>query len=209
MLSLALPLWCLARRCLLSVVGQEENDNHAAGFMLEGLQSEESGTRLPAQLRGVFYMRNNPLDDDLVCFERGVWDADNKSLLLPVYIPRAWTFKQNPMAFGLLVAVKLIRYRYRFDFKEDEAGKLTAADIYLQIFCITVPKSIVHFGMTDVSQNKDGSLWERWSLFLGFVGKSYWAERVLDAAGQETSYMEHVKSEVPAKCISSPAESWR
>lgn len=190
-----LPLWCLCPECLLGCAGEEEQHNFEPRYMLP------SSTSVPAQLSGVFYMRNNPMDDDLVCMERGTWDDAGKVLHLPVYIARTWSFKKKFISFAMLVSVKLLRYRYRFDFKTEASGKLTEATCRLQLFCLTVPTSLLHFGMTDVSEARDGSLWERWTLLLGMPIFSYWLERIMDSQGNQTKYWEHVQNEVPDQCI--------
>jgi hypothetical protein len=195
LILLLVPVWLFTPECLLWYLGIEEQSNHAPAFM------RKEGTQVPAQLRGIFYMRNNPMDDDLVVFEPGMWDGEKKSLVLPVYLPRTWSFKRKLNSVVLLVLVRLLRYRYTFSFTTDASGRLSEAEIRLKIFCITVPGCLMRYGMTDVSANRDGSLWERWSILFGIPFRSYWVERVVDEQGSELPYFENVKKEVPVKCL--------
>jgi len=183
---------CLSWDCMLRAWGLGARSNHEPKFMMT------CETEVPERLRGVFYMRNNPMGDDLVCFQRGAWDEATLSLTLPVYTPLTWTFKRQLVNFILLMAVQLVQYRYVLQFKD---STLTDADIRLKILCFTMPTCLMHFGMADVSESLDGSLWERWSSICGIPVISYWVERILCKNGWHTEYMQHVKKEVPDKCI--------
>jgi len=207
---LLLPCWNYCPGCLLSLGGIARQSNHEPDFMRPG-QAQESQTRtdevalsvqqVPEELRGIFYMRNNPLSDDLVCMERGTWNEMDDTLLLPVYVPRAWSFKSQLDSLTVLLLVRVLRYRYQFRATKDERGRVTDMRVKLTIFCCSIPDFFMKWGMTDVSKEKDGSLWERWNFMFGIPFPSYWCEKVVDKDGQKTSYFHHVLQEVPEGCI--------
>lgn len=211
-LVLLFLMWMCARNRLCARVGVDQQSNRQPGFMqtfrepadarIEGAVSSEEGRRgrLPAQLQGVFYLRCNRFTN-LVCFERGVWNACDSSLVLPLYSPRACTFLYDFTCVLLLTILPLIRYGYKFTFKADATGALTEASICVNVFGCTIPKAFIHFGMCDVSKNKDGSVWERWSTIMGRRFPNYCTVRVLDSLGCETSHMRQVEREVPATCL--------
>lgn len=195
---LVVPLWFCLPGCLLSSWGIEEESNHEPLFMTTTARSLGASPQLPVKLRGVFYLR---CADQLVCFEKGVWDAGRKCLLLPAYAPSALTLKAKLSSALKLAMLRLSRCRLEFHFKEDEAGSVREATIRVRLAFVTAPKMLVHAGMTDVSKEKDGSLWEQWTLVMGRRRPSYWLQRVLDEQGAETTYMQHVREEVPRRCL--------
>jgi len=171
---------------------KEESTRNVAEWMLP----QRAPADLPAKLRGIFYMRGNPFLDDLTTLERSAWDSEARTTVLPFYQAFTWSVQRSFISFVLMVGSRLICYRYILTFNED----LTEGDIGMYVLCIRIPSFIATFRMTDVSAQQDGSLWERWSLFLGQPVKSYWMEKVVDGVGAKTSYWNHVEKEVYTEC---------
>lgn len=195
-ITLAVPLalfYCLCRSCALRVCGLEEQNNHQPSWMIV----PHSEQNLPNKLRGILYMRGNPFPDALVTFDRSRWDAGNRVLLLNVSAARVMTFHLSAKEFVVLVLAKLFCYRYEMRFSED----LCDCSILMKLWCATLPPCLAAYNMTDVSREKDGSLWERWNVACGRPVFSYWAEKVVDAGGNRTEYFAHVLAEAPEKCF--------
>jgi len=191
-LLLLMPIYCMCRQCALKLAGVEEASTHTPEFLLPAAPSEG----LPPKLHGVFYMRGNPLIDDLMTFENAEWNADLRIATLRVYGSRRFSFQNTFLGMVICLASRFICYRYEFHFDTE----LKSCSIVPKVLCFTIPSEFFSLNMTDVSKNQDGSLWERWNLGLGKPIKSYWAEKVVDGARQRTPYYAHVTAEVANPC---------
>jgi len=157
---------------------------------------------VPAHLQGVYYLRPNSRDQVLVCFEGAAWDTERRELRLPWHLPRSAAFQRTFLARAILATGRLFNARSVYSFSGDlEAGERCRGLVRTQVCGRELPKIISSVAMMDVSSAKDGSLWRLRRTTLGYRSPPYWAERVLDASGAETSYHEHLRREAPSKCI--------
>lgn len=108
--------------------------------------------------------------------------------------------------FVVFVA-RILRAGFDIVFERDAEGRLYDAKVRARLCCCRLPAcffTFVDFRMRDVSKDRDGSLWERYSVLFGRPQDSYWLERVLDADGRRTAYMAHVVEEVQERCLALP-----
>lgn len=194
MVLLAILYWTATKLLFWMATLENVRSNHEPGFL--GRPEAD----VPVQLKGVFYQRNVSIGGDLMSFERGNWNAAKSVMEVSVYRPLTYSFREGFFAVFYLALAKMVRLSYVYHFKTED-GKLVDATISVKTCCMALPLSMfVRFGITDVSAEKDGSLWERWTVFCGVPLRSYWVERVL-AAGEQTAYFPHLVAEVPAESI--------
>mmetsp|Transcript_53230 Transcript_53230/g.173102 ORF Transcript_53230/g.173102 Transcript_53230/m.173102 type:complete len:293 (-) Transcript_53230:141-1019(-) len=200
-----LPLWFVCPDVLIRCLGMKERPGHAPEWMLPSpgaAQSQQFSDVLPAQLRGVFYTRNMGLPCDFMCFQRGRWSDEKKtSTIFLTADPNVFCLRREFLGVLIRIVFAFVRCGYDFEFELDEQGRLREALVIGSVLCFRIPKFFMQFGMTDVSPNRDGSLWERWSILFGRVETSYWVERVLDENGLKTRFFPHVLAEVPERCL--------
>lgn len=210
---LLFPLWLVAPQLLLTCLGIRETSAHSPEWMLPddtrkatsprkpSVAGDEEGTQLPKKLQGVFYLRLSAMPD-LACWQRGIWDSQQKRLLLPASASHALTFRKRFADVAIMLCIRIFCCRYEISFDDSETAELTCARIIPKFWCFSIPACVAAFRLIDVSAKQDGSLWERWSLIMGRPMSSYWAERVVDANIAETPFFQHLLDEVPRRCLS-------
>lgn len=156
-------------------------------------------TDLPAILQGIFFMDGNPLPDDCITFYNLPWDAETRSIVIPVAAPLQWTFHNSLLGWLLLQGARISQFTYRVQFKDDS---LEWAQITPYTFGIRVPRWIVDTTMfRDPGSN--GDLWYRKNVWFGGVPRvgEYILRRVVDAEGRYTPAHQAMLEKVNPECL--------
>ncbi|OUL24995.1 hypothetical protein BV372_28295 [Nostoc sp. T09] len=157
-------------------------------------------TNLPTPLKGVFFMDGNPLPDDCITMYNLEWDAQNLSLVLPVFAPVQWTFHNSIMGLLLLVGAQLARFTYKIQF-EDET--LRRAKILPFAFGLPIPKWIADFTMNQDENSQNGEIWQRKNVWLGIIPGlgDYTLRKIVDEDGRYTPAFNDMLAKVKNECL--------
>jgi len=138
--------------------------DQAAAIMYDKLHGKTEG--LPQKLQGVFWMSDNALPDLMTVFDGSSFDPASRVITLRYGAPYNWSwsaFAPCPtLFFGWWMALTslgsyLTCSTIRVYFNED----YTDARLYLYVFnCIWLPTGMI-WTMKDISDEKDGSTWDR------------------------------------------------
>jgi len=228
---------------LLRRVGLKEQENSQATFTaLLGDQSVVYSARGRASgntALGVFHMRGNRMGDGFFCMDRGYWESPDKAWVSG-YADNVWMNKKSFYGWCNFALAKFFGLRLVYTFGENTKFKFVdkprrEATIKATIFSLrnegrvygfTLPSFLIQMGMTDVSENKDGTLWERWTYLFGVRMRSYFLEQVAVTSSQAvvdesgaTSWVNHqasegkywptVQGEAPKTGLCFPGKDWR
>jgi hypothetical protein len=157
-------------------------------------------TNLPNVLKGVFFMDGNPLPDDCITMYNLEWDAQNRSIDLPVFTPLQWTFHNSISGWLLLRGTELSQFTYRIQFEDDTLQK---AQITAYAFGIPIPKWILNARMSQVNNSNNGDTWERKNVWLSIIPKlgDYILRRIVDADGCYTPAFNDMLTKVQNECL--------
>ncbi|MBW4562794.1 MAG: hypothetical protein KME32_16920 [Mojavia pulchra JT2-VF2] len=157
-------------------------------------------TNLPPALKGVFFMDGNPLPDDCITMYNLEWDAQNQSLVLPVFAPVQWTFHNSILGWLLLRAAQLSRFAYKIQF-EDEM--LQQAQIIPFTFGLKIPRWIVNLTMSQDENSKNGDIWKRRNVWFGGIPRigEYTLRRIVDEDGNYTPAFKDMLAKVQNDCL--------
>ncbi|KAI8847978.1 hypothetical protein BC829DRAFT_395156 [Chytridium lagenaria] len=89
---------------------------------IDTYMSIPSPTSLPPQfsdLHGLFYMKGNPMPDEICSFS-GTYDPDDDTLDIPLYAPGVWSF--DATFLGRLLYAFISAFRFRFSLIRVEDG---------------------------------------------------------------------------------------
>lgn len=169
--------------------------NNIATWMIPSKQ-----TNLPSVLKGVFFMDGNPLPDTCLTMYNLEWDAQNRSLMLPVFGPLQWTFHNSIPGWLLLLFVQLFEVQYKIQF-EDET--LQHAQVIPFVLGQPISKSIVSFTMSQVQNSQNGDTWLRKNVWFGGLSRvgEYTLRRVVDESGRYTPAFNDMLTRVPNECL--------
>ena len=157
-------------------------------------------TNLPDVLKGVFFMDGNPLPDDCINMYNLDWDADNKTLFLPVFGKNQWTFHTSILGIILLIGAWLVRFTYKIEFEDEQ---LTRSRVIPLVFGIKVPKWMINATMCRDENSQNGDIWERKNLWFGTITRlgDYTLRRVVNEDGTQTPAFKDMLSKVGKECL--------
>ena len=157
-------------------------------------------TNLPNILKGVFFMDGNPLPDDCITMYNLEWDAENNTLLLPVFGELQWTFHNTILGRLLLISSWLSQFTYEIQF-EDKT--LTKSQIIPLAFGIPIPKWIINATMCQNENSPNGDTWQRKNIWLGVIPGigDYTLRRIVDENGNYTSAFNDMLTKVENECL--------
>lgn len=172
--------------------------DQAAVTMYENLHGKTEG--LPEKLQGVFWMSDNMLPDLMMAFDGSRFEPDRRVLTLQYGAPYNWSwsaFAPCPTLFmGWWMALTslgsyLTCSKIRVYFNDD----YTDARLYLFAFnCIWLPTGMI-WTMTDISDKKDGSTWDRGIYFwclpcVKWELGSYTLRKIITSSGHRLNAFE-------------------
>jgi len=165
--------------------------DEAAEMMYEKLHGKTEG--LPEKLQGVFWMSGNCLPDLMMAFDGSSFNPDKRIVTLHYGAPYNWTWSawapfpthllgwwMAVTAFGSYLTCSPIRFYFNEDY--------TDARLYLYVFnCIWLPVPMT-WTMTDISQDKDGSVWDR-GIYICCIRSffSYKLCKIISGSGEHLS----------------------
>ena len=157
-------------------------------------------TNLPGVLKGVFFMDGNPLPDDCITMYNQEWDAEEKSLILPVTAPTQWTFHRTFLGWVLLRAAQIAGFRYKVQFQDDE---LKMAQVTPITFGIPVPRWVIDATMCLDETAQNGDIWQRKNVWFGGFPRvgEYVLRRIVDENGQYTPAFQEMLKKVDPECL--------
>ena len=157
-------------------------------------------TNLPTILKGVFFMDGNPLPDDCITMYNLEWDAENNTLLLPVFGQLQWTFHNSISGKLLLIFCWLSQFTYKIKF---ENATLQKAQVIPLSFGIPIPKWIINATMSQDENSANGDIWQRKNIWLGVIPRiaDYTLRRIVDKNGNYTSAFNDMLAKVENECL--------
>ncbi len=157
-------------------------------------------TKLPAVLKGVYFMDGNPLPDDCITMYNLEWDTQNNSLVLPVFAPVQWTFHNSILGWLLLISAKLAQFAYKIEFED---ATLQQAQITPLAFGISVPRWIIDATMCRDENSDNGDIWKRKNVWFGGVPRigEYTLRRIVDENSQYTPAFKDMLTKVQNECL--------
>jgi hypothetical protein len=160
----------------------------------------ETPTNLPSILQGVFFMDGNPLPDDCITFYNQNWDAQNRTLVLPVFAPLQWTFHRSFLGWLLLRSVQLTRFTYKIQFDDDTLQRSQITPVALGI---SIPRWIIDATMCRENESPNGDTWKRRNVWFGGVPRigEYTLRRIVDPQGSYTPAFADMLTKVQSECL--------
>ncbi len=157
-------------------------------------------TSLPDTLKGVFFMDGNPLPDDCITMYNLEWDAENLTLLLPVFGEVQWTFHNSIPGLLLLLAAWLTRFTYKIQFED---ASLKKSQIIPLTFGIPTPQWIINATMCQEETSENGETWKRKNIWLGIIPGigDYTLRRIVDKDGRYTPAFKEMLNKVDNDCL--------
>lgn len=157
-------------------------------------------TDLPNILKGVFFMDGNPLPDDCITMYNLEWDAQNRTLFLPVFGQVQWTFQNSFQGWLLLILSWLSRFTYKFVFEDETLRK---SQIIPLAFGIPIPRWIVNPTMCQDENSHNGDTWQRKNIWLGTITEfgDYTLRRIVDEHGNYTPAFNDMLAKVDNECL--------
>ncbi|MEH1941042.1 MAG: hypothetical protein V7L01_12600 [Nostoc sp.] len=157
-------------------------------------------TNLPSVLKGVFFLDGNPVPDTCITMYNLEWDAQNRTLVLPVFAPLQWTFHNSIPGWITLRFIQLFKLTYKIQF-EDET--LQQAKIIPILLGIPISTLIVSFTMTQDKNSPNGDIWHRKNVWFGGLSRAgeYTLRRVVDEDGRYTPAFNDMLTRVPNECL--------
>ncbi|WP_299416364.1 hypothetical protein [Acaryochloris sp. IP29b_bin.148] len=161
--------------------------------------STGQGSDLPKVLQGIYFMDGNDLPDDCLTLNT-VWDAQTRTLQLPVFGPQQWTFHPSLAGRSLLKLVKILQLVYEIRF-EDET--LRHAVVIPKILGFRVPRWITEFTMTQTPESLKGEAWDRKNtIFFRLIPVGgYVLRKIVDGRGRKTPAFAKMLAQVQKTCI--------
>jgi hypothetical protein len=157
-------------------------------------------TNLPSVLKGVFFMDGNPLPDVCMTMYNLEWDSENRTLFLPVFGPRQWTFHDSIAGLILLRSAQLTQFTYKIEFEDDTLQKAHIVPLALGL---PIPRWILDLKMYQDPNNNNGDTWQRKNFWFGGVLRigEYILRRVVDENGNYTPAFKDMLAKVPNDCL--------
>ncbi len=157
-------------------------------------------TNLPSILKGVFFMDGNPLPDDCITMYNLEWDAENNSLLLPVFGELQWTFHNSILGWLLLILAWLSRFSYKIEFEDETLKKSQITPFALGI---PLPKWIINATMFQEENSDNGDIWQRKNIWFGVIPGigDYTLRRIVDENGNYTPAFNDMLTKVDNDCL--------
>lgn len=157
------------------------------------------GTELPEILQGIYFMDGNVLPDDCVTLSAD-WNATTLTLQLPVFGPRQWTFHPSLAGRGLLMLVKLSKFVYEIQFKDET---LRQAVVIPSIRGFRIPRWLLEFTMTQTEESIKGEVWDRRNtIFFRLIPVGgYTLRKIVTGKGRKTPAFAKMLSQVTETCI--------
>eukprot|EP01062_Namystynia_karyoxenos_P073932 TRINITY_DN70744_c0_g1_i1.p1 TRINITY_DN70744_c0_g1~~TRINITY_DN70744_c0_g1_i1.p1 ORF type:complete len:285 (+),score=89.69 TRINITY_DN70744_c0_g1_i1:91-855(+) len=116
---------------------------------------------LPSTVCGAYFMKGNPADDGVADMTWGEWDAETRTLTMPLWHPRVWSWNDDFGGVRLFYGAWALRMKYVFHFNES----LTSASIDSPILGGLVNFTSLGFGSgSRFLMNRvepDGTVWVR------------------------------------------------
>ncbi|MEQ8997772.1 MAG: hypothetical protein RID53_14865 [Coleofasciculus sp. B1-GNL1-01] len=160
---------------------------------------QDRETDLPDILQGVFFMDGNPLADDCCTLEGGQWNANSRTLFLPVFAPFQWTFQVSEQGRQLLNFVNFAKVTYKFEFDPT----FRYAIIIPIVFGLSIPTWLVEFSMIQMDNDMQGNTWKRknsWLLGLSDTGE-YTFRKIVDKNRQYTLIFYEVQPKISRELL--------
>ncbi|MEM7554984.1 MAG: hypothetical protein AAF378_12950 [Cyanobacteria bacterium P01_A01_bin.84] len=165
-------------------------------------------TNLPDVLKGVFFMDGNPLPDDCITMYNLGWDAENKTLFLPVFGEVQWTFQPSIQGRILLIGAWIARFTYKIQFEDEiedgiESEKLKRSQITPFAFGIKIPRWILSATMCQKNDSDNGDIWVRKNIWFGIIPKigDYTLRRIVNEDGSYTPAFQDMLTKVDQECL--------
>lgn len=156
-------------------------------------------TQLPSVLKGVFFMDGNLAPDDCINMYNLDWDGKNYSLLLPVYAPLQWAFRDSILGLILIWLVQLSQLTYKIQFTD---ASLQTAQVIPLIFGTEVPLWLFNGKMYQDESAVNGDIWQRQNIWLSIIPRfaDYTLRRIVDEAGNYTPAYQYMLTKVQQEC---------
>ena len=123
-------------------------------WMLAGKRPE-----VPEVLRGVFFMDGNPLPEDCGTFQGLDWNAETRTVAVPMFGHLQWTYEDSSRGRRLLFGAKFFRNTLEFRFEDDSLREARITPIFFGFF--RMPWWLTEYTLTRVEDDTNGDTWYR------------------------------------------------
>ncbi|KAJ3195821.1 hypothetical protein HDU67_004212 [Dinochytrium kinnereticum] len=144
---------------------------------------------IPKTYHGLFYMKGNPMPDEVCSFANGQYDEETRSYSFPVYGPRIWTWDNTIFGRWLYSLVKATRLHYHLTYDSTSDEILVTPVMHLDKLSswlrkVEIPKVVVEFRISPSEGDVDAFVRRSW--LFGWKLLDYEFLRIVDGEGRRT-----------------------